>query len=266
MFVTKLVASVAVVIGLGLTLALISTVHALEPNVQIVELDCDSDPELVVIKNLGDAAQPLVGWQLLSDDPDDEVFDLTALSGLGPGAAVPIQSGPSAAAVFNWSTEFVFRDGDPTDYAQIVDDTGAVIDQVNCGSAVTPEPSPTPSPESSPAPSPQPSPNAAIPNGGGPPPQAGDAVSDATMVFFGGLMAAAGVVTVALSRQRLRPRLVVDAAANLAPRDAEAARRHARSGGSANLRGEPISVGLGLALVGLLATAVVLLLLWYTGG
>jgi hypothetical protein len=272
MSVTKLAASFAVMIGMVLTLAPISTARAQEPDVQITELDCNGDPELVLIKNLGDAAQPLGDWQLQSDPPDSEVFDLTMLGGLVPGPAVSIQSGPSAGGAFIWGgLEFVFRDDDPTDYARIVDDTGVIVHQVNCAGAATPEPSPTPSPEPSPTPSPEPSPTpspepspaADVPNGGGPPPLAGDALSDAAMIYLGGSMAAAGVVTVALSWLGLRLRPVLGTAANLAPRDAKAARRHAQPRGSDSLRGQPISEGLGLALVGLLATGVVILLLRY---
>jgi hypothetical protein len=265
MFVTKLAAPFAVMIGMGLTLVLISTARAQEPDIQIAVLDCNGDPEVVLIKNLGVAAQPLDGWQLQSDPPDSEVFDLTVLGGLGPWAAASIQSGPSASGIFIWGLEFVFRDDDPTDYARIVDDTGSVVHQVECAGAATPEPQPTPSPEPTPTPSPEPSPAADVPNGGGPPPLADNALSDATMIFLGGLVSAAGVVTVALSWLGLRPRPVVGPAASLAPREAKAARRHAQSEEPDSLRGEAISVGLGLALVGLLATGVVFLLLRHAG-
>ena len=55
------------------------------PDVQIAQLECTGDPELVVIENLGDSAQALDGWELQSDPPDSEVFDLRDL-GTIPGA------------------------------------------------------------------------------------------------------------------------------------------------------------------------------------
>ena len=105
------------------------------PDVQIVELDCNGDPERVVLTNLGDAAQDLTGWELRSDPEASEVFDLSVLGSLLAGAAVSIKSGPSASGAFIWSTDEVFRDNDSTDYVRLVDDTGAIVDQVNCAPA-----------------------------------------------------------------------------------------------------------------------------------
>jgi hypothetical protein len=239
-------------LGMALALGAVSIAGAQGPDVQIVQLGCNTDPELVVIKNLGDAAQDLTGWELQSDPPDSEVFDLSVLGSQQPEESNTIRSGPSATGVFNWGLEFVFRDDDPTDYARIVDDTGAVVHQVNCGE-VAPEPSPTPSPE--------PSPPADVPDGGGPPPPPGDALLAAVMVLVGGSMAAAGVVTGALSWLRLRSSPVVGPGATLAPRQAVAGRIHAQPRGPDDSRGEPISVAPGLALMGLLAALVVFLLL-----
>jgi len=153
---TKLALGFALVIALALTLGLVSTARAQGPDIQIAQLECNGDPELVLIKNLGDAAQALTGWELQSDPPDSEVYDLAVLGGLAPGAAVSIQSGPSAGGVFKWGLEFIFRDDDPTDYVRSVDDTGAVVHEVNCGGEVAPETSPTPSPDPSPTPTPEP--------------------------------------------------------------------------------------------------------------
>jgi len=187
--------AVAATLGIAFALAAVSIARAQGPNVQIVQLECTGDPELVVIENLGDAPQALAGWQLQSDPPDSEVFDLTVLGGLQPGASVFIRSGPAASGVFNWGLEFVFRDDDPTDYVRLVDDTGAVVHQVNCAGA-TPEPSPTPSPE--------PSPVADVPNGGGPPPVSGGDMAPLMMVLLGASVAAAGLGAIALPRLRLR--------------------------------------------------------------
>ncbi len=240
---TKLALGFALVIALALTFGLVSPASAQGPDIQIAQLECTSDPELVVIENLGDVVQPLVGWQLQSDPPDSEVYDLIVLGGLAPGAAVSIRSGPSASGVFNWGLEFIFRDDDPTDYARIVDDTGAVVHQVDCGGEVAPEPSPTPSPE--------PPPPNGVPNGGGPPPPPGGALLAAMMVLVGGSVAAAGVATGALSWLRLRPSLLA------------AARPGAQRRAPESSRGQPLSAALGLALVGLLAATLFLLLLRY---
>jgi len=258
---TKLALGFALAIALALTLGLVSSARAQGPDIQIVQLECTGDPELVVIENRGDAAQALAGWELQSDPPDTEVFDLTVLGGLQPEASVFIQSGPSASGVFKWGLEFVFRDDDPTDYARIVDDTGAVVHQVNCGAEVVPEPSPTPSPEPSPTPSPEPSPPNGVPNGGGPPPPPGDALLAAMTVLVGGSMAAAGVATGALSGLRLRSSPVAGSATALALRPA-AARPHAQPRGPDGSHRQPNSAALRLALVGLLAAALAFRLLW----
>lgn len=158
-------------LAIVLALAGVSSAGGQGPDVQIVQLECTSDPELVVIENRGDTDQPLAGWQLQSDPPDSEVYDLSVRGDLVAGASIRVQSGPSASGVFlqdNWGLEFIFRDDDPTDYARIVDDTGAVVYQVDCGGEVAPEPSPTLSPEPSPTPSPEPPPPNGVPNGGGP--------------------------------------------------------------------------------------------------
>ena len=242
-------------------LAGVSSVRGQGADIQIARLECSDDPELVVIQNQGDAAQTLTGWKLQSDPPDKEVFDLAVLGGLQPEAQVLIQSGPSASGVFKWGLEFVFRDDDPTDYARIVDDTGAVVHQVNCGGGVAPEPSPTPNPQPSPTPSPEPSPLNGVPNGGGPPPPTGHALLAAMMLLVGGSIAAAGVVTGALSWLRLRSLSLVGTTATLMPWEA-AARPHAQPRRPDGSRGEAISAALRLALVGLLAAALAFRLLW----
>ncbi len=127
--VSALVSALAIV----LALAAVSPSGAQGADVQIAQLSCSGDPELVVIENFGDAAQTLTGWELQSDPPASEIFDLSVLGGLAPGASVSIQSGPSASGVFKWSLDEIFRDNDATDYVRLVDDTGAIVDQVNCG-------------------------------------------------------------------------------------------------------------------------------------
>ncbi len=187
--------AVAAILALAFALSAVSFASAQGgPDVQIAQLQCSGDPELVVIENLGDAAQEFTGWELQSDPPDSEIFDLSQFSSLagGVGASLTIQSGPSASSLIadpRWQTgEFIFRDDDPTDYARIVDNTGEVVHQVNCSAAATPTPSP-----------------ADVPNGGGPPAPTGGALSSTMMVLIGGSLAAVGVATLALPRLRLLP-------------------------------------------------------------
>ncbi len=206
-------------LAIALALATVSPAGAQGSDVQIAQLTCSGDPELVVIENLGETSQTLTGWELQSDPPDSETFDLTVLGGLAPGASISIQSGPSAGGVFKWGLEFIYRDDDPTDYARIVDDTGAIVHQVNCAAATsTPTPSPTPSPT--------PAPVAEVPDGGGAPPITGGASSPAMILLIGGSLAAAGAALIALPRLRLRHSLVVAASSP---------QRGYRDGGGASL-------------------------------
>ena len=228
-------------LAIALALAAVSPSGAQGADVQIAQLSCSGDPELVVIENLGDDPQDLDGWELQSDPPDSEVYDLGNLgTQLLPGASVSIQSGPSASGVFNWTLEFVYRDDDPADYARIVDDTGAIVHQVNCAEA-TPTPSPTPSPE--------PSPPNGVPNGGGAPPLPSGSTSPTMILLVGGSLAVAGLAIVALPRLRLRPALAV--AASSPQRD------YRRGSGTQQGRS---SSALGLTLVGLCAVAMFLVL------
>jgi len=131
-------------------------------NVQIVNLTCVGDLEIVSIRNDGGEAQDLAGWQLRSDPADTEFVDLSPLGTLGPvggekrGAS--IFSGPGAPPtdldhnLLRWTTEYIFRDNDITDFARLVNAAGATIDQENCPSeepTLTPTPSPTPTPATS---------------------------------------------------------------------------------------------------------------------
>ncbi len=227
-------------LAIALALAAVSPAGAQGPDVQIAKLSCSGDPELVVIENFGDTAQTLTGWELQSDPPDGQSFDLAVLGGLAPGASISIQSGPSASGVFKWTLALIYRDDDPTDYARIVDDTGAVVHQVNCAEA-TPTPSPTPSPE--------PSSVAEGPDGGGAPPITSGSSSPAMILLIGGSLAVAGVALIALPRLRLRHSLAVVASSP---------RRDYR-GGSGTRRGRS-STALGLTFVGLYAVAMFFIL------
>ncbi len=227
-------------LAIALALAAVSPAGAQGPDVQIAQLTCSGDPELVVIENFGDTAQTLTGWELQSDPPDSQTFDLTVLGGLAPGASISIQSGPSASGVFKWTAEFIYRDDDPTDYARIVDDAGAIVHQVNCaGATPTPTPSPTPTP----------APVAEVPDGGGAPPITSGSSSSVMIFLLGGSLAVAGMALIALPRLRLRPSPVV----------AGSSPQRAYRGGSGVRRGRS-STAFGLALVGLYAVAMFFML------
>ncbi len=179
--------AVGATVALAFALAAVSSSGAQGLGIRIAELDCDSDPEVVVIKNQGDASQQFVGWKLLSDPPEAEVFELIVLGGLASEASITIQSGPAASGIFIWTTDEVFREGDPTDYARIVDDAGVVIHEVSCGAEAAPSPTANPSPPFD------------VPNGGGVPPVSGGVLSPLIMVLSGGSMFAAGLTAITLS-------------------------------------------------------------------
>jgi hypothetical protein len=242
----------AMVSGLAVTLALLTSgpASASAADVRIAELRCEGDPELVVIENEGDATQDLTGWQLQSEPSGSEVFELGVVSDgdLEAGEQVFIQSGPSAGGTFRWGNEAIFRDDDATDYVRIVDGTGAVVDQVNCGGAGA-EASPTPSP--APTASPEASPAADVPNGGGAPPISGGALSPAVMIVFGGSMAAAGMAFITRSWARLRSG---PTAVSISAREEVTADRSRASGvRRSRSRAWVASAGFGLALVALVA-------------
>jgi hypothetical protein len=239
------VGAVAIALILALALAAVPAVQAGEPEVGIGELECSGNPELVVIENTGGAELNFTGWTLVSDPTASERFDLSALRGLAAGGSVTIQSGPFASGPIqdSWGLEFVLRDGDPADFARIVDDSGATVDEVACAEA---QPTPSPTPSSSPTPS------GAI-DGGGPPPPPVGSLTPSLLVLVGGSMAAAGAATFALPftwfSSGTSPAQVLaqeaPAAAPVAARP-EKARRRRRAGGSAVIS---------LAVVGLVAAA-----------
>jgi hypothetical protein len=122
------------------------------PDVTLVSLDCNSDPEEVEITNQGTAAQDLTAWTLQSDPTSDpnQLFDLTPVGTLDPGESANIFSGSGAPAtdavnnVYLWSLSFKFRDNDDTDFVRLVDAQGATIAELAC-QVGTPTPTPTPS-------------------------------------------------------------------------------------------------------------------------
>ncbi|MEX0800703.1 MAG: lamin tail domain-containing protein [Dehalococcoidia bacterium] len=175
---------------LAFALSLESAAAGPETGVGIATLDCTAEPETVILDNQGSAAQDLAGWQLQSDP--DETFDLSSLGAIQPGATVTVQSGPAASGVFVWDSAEVFRDDDGTDYARLVDDSGATVEEVACAEAT---------PQATAEPTPEPSPVGDVPDGGGPPPP-GEGVSPALLVLAGAVLGAAGLAALALSRPR----------------------------------------------------------------
>jgi hypothetical protein len=234
-------------VAFGIGFASLSSAQA--PDIRIAELKCNGDPELVAIENRGDAAQQLAGWQLQSD-PASEVFDLSVLGGLQPGASIFIQAGPSASGVFKWGTAFVFRDDDATDYVRIVDNTGATLHQVNCGAPPPSDPSPTASP-----------PNG-VPNGGGAPPLPDGPLTPVTLIAAGLGLAAAGAAAFAVLRLRARPVAVAAVAAPSPARTAPAVGADRRVGAvrrPSGASGPAVKAVIGFAALGLLVALAFLL-------
>ncbi len=111
---------------------------AQQAGVRVDFLHVAASPEVVTINNTGPETHVLTGWKLVSDPPDAESFDLSDVGELSPGETVYIQSGPGAGGAFIWSSQFVFRDGDPTDFVRLVDGAGIVVQEVRCASPTTP--------------------------------------------------------------------------------------------------------------------------------
>jgi hypothetical protein len=186
---------------LGLAVGPVSLVSAQAPDIQITSLICSEDPEVVAVTNQGSSAQDLSGWSLKSDPPQNEVFDLSAVGVLAPGATVFVQSGPQASGSFVWSTNLVFRAGDTSDYARIVDNHGATVQQVNCAG---------PSPTTPPTPSPAPQTAAPLPDGGGPPGPSGSSLLSATLtIAAGGLLIVLALAAFVAASPRRSPAQVI---------------------------------------------------------
>ena len=133
-------------------------------DIWITTLNCDSNPEVIRIKNFGGSSQSLTGFRIQSDPSQD--YDVTDfVSSIGAGATIDFQSGSGAAdgaGVYKLTGAFILRNADSTDYARLVR-PGASNNQVNCESTpTTPSPTPTPSPvpTASPTPTPSPTPTA----------------------------------------------------------------------------------------------------------
>lgn len=164
----------ATIVLATLSVTFVSVVSAQTPQLQIAELECDASPEVITISNEGTEAQDTSGWSLTSDPAANETFDLSAVGSLPPKASVFIQSGSGASGAFVWSSSEIFRDGDATDYARILNQHGEVVDELRCAASPTPA-------------------SVDMPNGGGPPVAGGQSIS--VMAF---LLAAGGFFAVAI--------------------------------------------------------------------
>jgi len=189
-FATALVACV----GLGST-----RIAAAAADVKIASLDCDSDPQVVELSNTGDESQDLTGWRLVSDPIGSESYDLTPLGTLAAGSSVFIESGANAESTFVWSTQDVFRAGDPDDFARVVDNAGQKRSEMPCAAPAQPSSTPAPTPTAAPpSPTPTIAPLDGVPDGGGPPSAASDAlVTPLAALMAGASLAGVGVVMLA---------------------------------------------------------------------
>jgi len=250
MRVIRLAVGSLLAVSFGIGLASLSAAQT--PDIRIAELQCTGDPEVVAIENRGDQAQELAGWTLQSD-PASEVFDLSVLGGLQPGASIFIQAGPGASGVFRWGSELVFRDDDPSDYVRVVDDIGATIDEVKCSSEATAEPTPTASPANG------------VPDGGGAPPLPDETLTPEVLIALGLGLALGGAAGIATLWLRLRPRPAVavsagSAAATAAMLPAVAPdRRLGPVRGPSPAHKLPMEAAIGLAALGLLVALAFLL-------
>ena len=144
-----------------------------EPDVQIESLDCSSNPETVVITNMGAATQDphrLAAHQEAADTPD---YDLSLIGFGGPTAGTLLasesvtvfsnsQAPPDidiALGEYPWEAPPAsekFRDFDISDFAQILDGQSTAVDTANCAaSTATPTPTPQVTRTATPTPTPQ---------------------------------------------------------------------------------------------------------------
>jgi hypothetical protein len=133
-----------VVLGALMLLSLAqSNSAAQEVDVEISELDCNGDPEMVTVTNRGTTPIDMTGWNLQSDPTTSESLALQQFGSLAAGETLTAQAGPSAEGPFVWTTTEVFRDNDASDFAQLASDAGEVLLKVNCQAAAQPTASPT---------------------------------------------------------------------------------------------------------------------------
>src|SRR5438093_8489486 len=86
-------------------------------DVAITELDCNSDPEMVVVSNKGATPVDMTGWNLQSDATTRESLPLQQFGSLSAGETLTVQAGPSAEGCFVWSQSAIFRTNEPMYFA-----------------------------------------------------------------------------------------------------------------------------------------------------
>ena len=202
-----LIPTLAVVLVLSVVLSVtVRSADAQGVNVQITELSCNTDPEVVVITNQGSQAIEMTGWNLQSDPPARESLPLMSLGFLSPGESILVESGPASAAAFTWSRDFVFRNDDTTDFAQLASDAGEVLLKVNCGSVAQASPTAAPATATTaaatqaatPTPTPAVLGSSSVPTGGGAPGVSVPLVPPAALIAAGTAFLALGLSAIAV--------------------------------------------------------------------
>jgi hypothetical protein len=185
--------------------------EAQEIVVRISDLNCDTDPETLTVANQGTTEVSMTGWNLQSDPTTTESLPLASFGVLAPGESLMVQAGPAASGPFVWSTQFLFRDGDPTDFARLASDDGlTVLARVTCPAsqattAATPAATAAPAQTAAPAAAPTVLPAGAVPVGGGPPSAVASSITPVAMMLFGSGLLSAGLATFAFPLLRRRP-------------------------------------------------------------
>ena len=199
-----LIPTLAIVLVVSVVLSVTARPAAAQGvNVQFTELDCDSDPEVIVVSNQGTQPVEMTGWNLQSDPTAEESLPLASLGSLLPGQSIMVEAGPASEAAFTWSRDFVFRNNDPTDFAQLANDAGDVLIKVNCGSVgqATATAAPT-SAAATTAATPTPTPavlgSSAVPTGGGSPVAGVPLLPPAALIAAGSALLASGLAAVAI--------------------------------------------------------------------
>lgn len=164
-------------------------------DVRITELDCNGNPELIAITNFGDTEVSMTGWNLQSDPTTEESLPLQRFGSLDPNETLLVESGPSAEGALVWSQQFVFRDNDTSDFAQLASDAREVLLKVNCGTPS--QPTGTPASTRAPAVTPTALPVSEAPTGGGAPAGAAG-VPPAILIAIGSALSTAGLGTFSL--------------------------------------------------------------------
>lgn len=123
----------------ALSLFILSSAEAAS-DVRITALDCGSHPRRVRIENLGDTAQDLAGWKLVSDSYEGEPLELGQVGSIDVAGKFFVFQGhlapptTPASGYYRWGAGEIFylRANDSSDYVRIVDPQGNTIDQRNC--------------------------------------------------------------------------------------------------------------------------------------